>query len=333
MPVLDTIDGLAEELVAGNRRALAQAISLVESTADADQDLAAALLSALNTTLPSRPTRRIAVSGAPGVGKSTLLEQLGLQLIENGHTVAILAVDPTSKRTGGSILGDKVRMPKLSTHDQAFIRPSPSRRSLGGAAAATRDVMTLCEAAGYDTIIVETVGVGQSETEAADMVDLFLLLVMPAAGDDLQGIKRGIMEVADAVVVTKSDLSRETTHVTVAQYRSALQLMQPSRQGWETPVAAVSSVTTSGLDELLDVISRFFAADRRSMIDDVRQVQRLAWFDELVRRRLVDLLTAHPPLQSRLATLRNNVHEQCVPPTVAVREFLTHLTVSITEQP
>ncbi|RPI67357.1 MAG: methylmalonyl Co-A mutase-associated GTPase MeaB [Ignavibacteriae bacterium] len=327
------MDGLAEELVAGNRRALAQAISLVESTASSDQDLAAALLTTLNTTPPSTPSRRIAVSGAPGVGKSTLLEQLGLQLIDHGHTVAILAVDPTSKRTGGSILGDKVRMPKLSTHDQAFIRPSPSRRSLGGAAAATRDVMTLCEAAGYDTIIVETVGVGQSETEAADMVDLFLLLVMPAAGDDLQGIKRGIMEVADAVVVTKSDLSRETTNVTVAQLRSALQLMQPSRQGWETPVAAVSSVTASGLDELLNVINRFFASERRTMIDDVRQAQRLAWFDELVRRRLVDLLTSHPPLQSRLAILRNNVHEHCVPPTVAVREFLTHLTVSITEQP
>ena len=333
MSALDTIDGLAEELVAGNRRALAQAISLVESTADGDQELAAALLNTLNETAPPKPTRRIAVSGAPGVGKSTLLEQLGLQLIEHGHTVAILAVDPTSKRTGGSILGDKVRMPKLSIHEQAFIRPSPSRRSLGGAAAATRDVMTLCEAAGYDTIIVETVGVGQSETEAADMVDLFLLLVMPAAGDDLQGIKRGIMEVADAVVVTKSDLSRDATNISVAQYRSALQLMQPSRHGWETPVAAVSSVTTSGLEELLNVIDMFFDAKRRTAIDEVRNAQRLSWFDELVRRRLLDVLTSHAPLQARLSILRNNVHEHCVPPTVAVREFLTHLTVSITEQP
>lgn len=326
-----TIESLADEIVSGNRRALSQAISLVESTNAADEGQAAELLQHLANRSSTTRTRRVAISGAPGVGKSTLLEGLGLKLIDEGHRVAILAVDPTSKRTGGSILGDKVRMPKLSVNDAAFIRPSPSRRSLGGAAAATRDVMTLCEAAGFDTVIIETVGVGQSETDAADMVDLFLLLVMPLSGDDLQGIKRGIMEVADVVVITKADLSKDNTNISVAQHKAALQLMQPSRPGWTTPVVATSAVTEDGLRELLNVIDSFFGESRWPEIEKIRDAQRLSWFDELCRRRLLDVVFANESITKRLQELRSTVHHRNIPPSVAVRELLNHISVSITE--
>lgn len=327
-----TIESLADDVVSGNRRALSQAISLIESTNAADEEQAAELLQHLTTRSNASRSRRIAISGAPGVGKSTMLESLGLKLIDQGHRVAILAVDPTSKRTGGSILGDKVRMPKLSVNDAAYIRPSPSRRSLGGAAAATRDVMTLCEAAGYDTVIIETVGVGQSETDAADMVDLFLLLVMPLSGDDLQGIKRGIMEVADVVVITKADLSKDNTNISVAQHKAALQLMLPSRAGWTTPVVATSAVTEDGLRELLHVIDTFFADSRWPEIEKVRVDQQLAWFDELIRRRILDVVFANDSITKRLQQLRSTVHHRNIPPSVAVRELLNHITVDIAEK-
>lgn len=327
-----TIESLANDVVSGNRRALSQAISLVESTNTTDEGQAAELFEHLAEHSSATRSRRIAISGAPGVGKSTLLEGLGLKLIDQGHRVAILAVDPTSKRTGGSILGDKVRMPKLSVHDAAYIRPSPSRRSLGGAAAATRDVMTLCEAAGYDTVIIETVGVGQSETDAADMVDLFLLLVMPLSGDDLQGIKRGIMEVADVVVITKADHSKDNTNISVAQHKAALQLMQPSRPGWTTPVVATSAVTEDGLRDLLHVIDAFFAEDRWPGIERVRIDQQLAWFDELSRKRILDVVFANESITKRLQQLRSKVHHRNIPPSVAVRELINHISVAITEK-
>lgn len=332
MTSLRTIESLANDVVSGNRRALSQAISLVESTNSYDQEQAAKLLQHLTTHPSTTRSRRVAISGAPGVGKSTLLEVLGLKLIEQGHRVAILAVDPTSKRTGGSILGDKVRMPKLSVIDAAFIRPSPSRRSLGGAAAATRDVMTLCQAAGYDTVIVETVGVGQSETEAADMVDLFLLLVMPLSGDDLQGIKRGIMEVADVIVITKADLSKDNTNISVAQHKAALQLMQPSRPGWNSPVVATSAVTEDGLDDLLQVFTTFFADDRWPDIEKIRIDQQLAWFDELSRRRILDVVFANDSITKHLQQLRSSVSDRNIQPSVAVRELINHISVAITEK-
>lgn len=327
-----SIASLAEELTSGDRRALAQAISLVESSHPSDEESAAELLTLIAERETSIPSRRIAVSGAPGVGKSTLLERFGLKLIDNGHRIAILAVDPSSRRTGGSILGDKVRMPKLSLREEAFIRPSPSRRSYGGTTSATRDVITLCEAAGYDTVIVETVGVGQSEIDAADMVDLFLLLVMPASGDDLQGIKRGIMEVADVVVITKSDLSPDQTNIALAQHRAALQLMQPSRPGWQTPVVSTSSVTDDGLDDLLRVVYDFFVNDRHADILRTRVAQRLAWFDELLKHRLFEVMFKDPPILHRLTEYRSLVFDQNMPPTVAVRSFLHHLHVNITER-
>jgi LAO/AO transport system kinase len=213
-------------LLAGERRALARAITLVESTRPDHREQAEALIEAI---LPHAGNSiRLGISGVPGVGKSTFIEAFGLHLIAAGRRVAVLAVDPSSRRTGGSILGDKTRMEALSRHDQAFIRPSPSRGTLGGVTRRTRESILLCEAAGFDVILVETVGVGQSETAVADMVDLFCLLLLPSAGDELQGIKKGIVELAELILVNKADGdTRKAAHQAVADYRAALRLLRP----------------------------------------------------------------------------------------------------------
>jgi LAO/AO transport system kinase len=321
---------LAKDLVGGDRRALAQALSLVESTADDDQPRIVELLTALP---PSKETtRRIGVTGSPGVGKSTFLETFGLSLLEAGHRLAVLAVDPTSRRSGGSILGDKVRMQKLSLDDRAFVRPSPSRLALGGAAFATRDAITVCEAAGFTTTIVETVGVGQSEIETFDMVDLFLVLVLSQAGDDLQGIKRGVMEVADAVIVTKSDLSPDAASQARAMYRATMRLLSPSRPGWESPVLTVSALKNEGLTDVVNVVNAFFQEDREALIDAVRRNQRMSWFEELVRRKIAVQSESDAALAARLAVLRDKVAKDSVPVTSAVHDFLSHLTISFTER-
>lgn len=326
----DSIDDILHGLAGGNRRSLALALSLVESTAPTDLDRSAELLMRLSEQ-PRKNTRRLCVTGAPGVGKSTLLEALGMALIERGHRVAVLAIDPSSQRTGGSILGDKVRMQRLGVHDQAFVRPSPSRSALGGAAAATRDAIAVCEAAGFDTVIVETVGVGQSEIEAADLVDLFVLLVLPTAGDDVQGIKRGIMEVADAIVVTKADLDPEQAVRASAMYRSILGLMLPSKPHWQTPVVSVSAVTAAGLQDVLDLLATFFSDERQTAIEQVRHDQRLRGFDQQIRRRLTDLVTSDERLRARLTELRRRVAQEHLAPTAAVQTLLRHCTIELTE--
>lgn len=326
----DSMDEILHGLANGNRRSLALALSLVESTAPADLDRAAELLTRLSA-VPRPASRRLCLTGAPGVGKSTLLEAFGMALIERGHRVAVLAIDPSSQKTGGSILGDKVRMQRLGVHDQAFVRPSPSRSALGGAAAATRDAILVCEAAGFDTVIVETVGVGQSEIEAADLVDLFVLLVLPTAGDDVQGIKRGIMEVADAIVVTKADLDADQASRATAMYRSILGLMLPSKPEWQTPVAAVSAVTAAGLQDLMDVVTAFFSEDRRSAIEHVRRHQRLQGFDLLLRRRLTDMVSSDVRLHARFNELRHRVAQDHLAPTAAVHSLLQHCTIDLTE--
>ena len=325
-----TIDELLSGLRSGNRRVLAQALSLVESTRQDDRRVTAELLERLSAETVG-PTRRICFTGSPGVGKSTLLESFGMALVEQGNRVAVLAVDPSSRRTGGSILGDKVRMQHLAVHDSAFVRPSPSGLALGGAASATRDAITICEAAGYDTIIVETVGVGQSEIAAADLVDLFVLLVLPTAGDDVQGIKRGIMEVADAIVVTKSDLDQLKAEQAGAMYRAALQLLQPSSPAWTSTVDMVSAVTKDGLAGLLSTVDQFFAGERRRVIDRIRAEQRLLGFDDLLRQRLADLVSRHPALGDRIAGLRDRVGADGLPPTSAVHTILEHVNISVTE--
>ncbi len=223
------VDALAAGVRAGNRRALAKAITLIESTRAEHRPLAQALLAAL---LPhTGGAIRMGISGAPGAGKSTFIEALGLQLIGAGHRVAVLAVDPSSALSGGSILGDKTRMEELSRHPHAFIRPSPSGGTLGGVAARTREAMLACEAAGFDVVIVETVGVGQSETAVAGMTDVFVLLQLPNAGDDLQAIKRGIVELADVIVYNKIDLDRKAANLAMGQMKNALTLLHPAAGG------------------------------------------------------------------------------------------------------
>ncbi|MBL0320991.1 MAG: methylmalonyl Co-A mutase-associated GTPase MeaB [Ignavibacteria bacterium] len=326
----ENIASLFTEIRSGSRRALARALSLIESSSESDRESAFELLALCGEV--SSATRRIGLTGSPGVGKSTLVESLGLLLVEQGSRVAVLAVDPSSKRTGGSILGDKVRMPNLSLHDHAFVRPSPSRLALGGAATTTRDAIILCEAAGYDTILVETVGVGQSETEVADMVDLFLLLVLPTAGDDVQGIKRGIMEVAHALLVTKSDLDQQASRVAVATYTSALRLMIPPLEDWSPPVLPVSAAQGDGLKSVLGLIDRFFANERRESIERNRRTQRTTWFSGSLQHEFLAVLLRDAHIKELVKDLKGQVDVGSIPPSVAVHRLVSHITINISER-
>ena len=233
-------------MLARDRRALAKAITLVESTLPEHRREAEALLEALLPRIGE--SMRVGVSGAPGVGKSTFIEALGLYLLDQGRRVAVLAVDPSSSLSGGSILGDKTRMERLSIAPNAFIRPSPTGGSLGGVAAKTREAISVCEAAGYDVIVVETVGVGQSETAVAEMVDVFALLQLPHAGDDLQAIKKGIVELADLVVINKADLDPAAAASARRQWENALAMLNPASPGWRTPVLEASATKSSGIE-------------------------------------------------------------------------------------
>jgi LAO/AO transport system kinase len=259
-----SLDARAAAIAAGDRRALARAITLVESTRPDHRAEAEGLI---ERVLPSAGNSiRIGLSGVPGVGKSTFIEAFGLKLIQRGHRVAVLAVDPSSRRTGGSILGDKTRMTELARADAAFIRPSPTGGTLGGVARRTRESIILCEAAGFDVILVETVGVGQSETAVADMVDLFCLLLLPSAGDELQGIKKGIVELAELLLVNKADGElKPKAQTAVADYRAALRLLRPLSPLWQPEVLAVSAVTARGWTGLVDdrAASGCFRGDRR----------------------------------------------------------------------
>lgn len=265
-------------LLSGNRRALAKAITLSESTRPEHEAQAQSLLSEV---LPrAGKSIRVGLTGVPGVGKSTFIEALGVQLADAGHRVAVLAVDPSSARTGGSIMGDKTRMPRLTVHPNAFIRPSPSGGTLGGVARRTREAVTLCEAAGYDVILVETVGVGQSETQVAAMTDLFVLLTLPNAGDELQGIKRGIMELADVCVVNKADTNPQAAVRAQTELRTALTLLTPHDAPWRPVALRASALTGEGLDGVWDAVEAYRAAvDLRVK----RQGQAAQWFDELLR--------------------------------------------------
>jgi len=285
---------LASGVVAGDRRALARAITLVESTRPDHRHDAAALLDAL-LGRTGRATR-IGISGAPGVGKSTFIEAFGLRLLEQGHRVAVLAVDPSSARSGGSILGDKTRMGALSQHAGAYVRPSPSGGALGGVARRTREAMLVCEAAGFDTVLVETVGIGQSETEVDDMVDTFVLLVGPGAGDELQGIKRGVTELADVVVVTKADgplapVARQTA----ADYHGALRLLGGHGGGWTAEVVICSALTGDGIDDVWHAIARHREMlHSTGMLQTLRSSQARAWLWREVEDTLVAQLHDDP---------------------------------------
>lgn len=277
---------IAEALRSGDRRALGRAITLVESTRTEDEDAAARLLESLAQVTPAR--RRIGISGAPGVGKSTFIEAIGLKALDDGWRVAVITIDPSSMRSGGSILGDRTRMERLSRHPLAFIRSSPSRGTLGGVARRTRDVIRLVEAAGHDLVIVETVGVGQSEIAAATMTDMFVVLLAPGAGDGLQGVKRGIMELADLVVVNKADgdLAGMARHM-VTDFRQALSLMCPGRSFWTTRVMSCSALTGDGLDVVRGAMDEWFDA-AGPYLDEERLRQAV----EAIRNEVADLTLA-----------------------------------------
>ena len=281
---------LAASVRAGQRRALARAITLIESTRSDHRQAAEALLREL---LPDTGRSvRVGVSGVPGVGKSTLIERLGLHIVAAGHRVAVLAVDPSSPRTGGSILGDKTRMEELSRSADAYIRPSPAGHTLGGVARRTRETVLVCEAAGFDVIIVETVGVGQSETAVADLVDMFVLLLAPGGGDELQGIKRGIIELADALVITKADgdLAGAAERAR-GDYAQALRLFGPASADWTPPVIKCSAVTGEGIAEIWATVERYRgAAEKSGALGARRAEQARAWMWSEVNETLMSRL-------------------------------------------
>lgn len=325
----ESVIRLFSDIQGGSRRSLARGLSLIESTASTDRVKAFELLELCGSL--SVVSRRIGLTGSPGVGKSTLVERFGLALVEQGHRVAVLAVDPSSKRTGGSILGDKVRMPQLSLHERAFVRPSPSRLALGGATITTRDAIVVCEAAGYDTILVETVGVGQSETDVAEMVDLFMLLLLPTAGDEVQGIKRGIMEVAHALVVTKADIDPQATRVAVATFTNTLRMMWSPAVDWQPSVVALSSTTGNGMPELVALVERFFDEGRMTSINATRHTQRSAWFNASIYHEVVNILGLNARLSSLIEDTRLLVMQGTVLPSVAVHQLFSSLTILVSE--
>jgi len=323
---MDTQD-LAERVMAGERRALARAITLVESHRADHRADATRLIDALATS--GRQALRIGLSGTPGVGKSTFIEAFGMFLIDRGLKVAVLAVDPSSARSGGSILGDKTRMERLSREPNAFIRPSPSQTQLGGVARRTREAVTLCEAAGFDVVLIETVGVGQSETMVAGMADLFLLLIAPAGGDELQGVKRGIMEMADLILVNKADGAlKEIAVRTCAEYAGALNLLRKRRQDPEGYPRAmtVSAMTHAGLADAWAAMQAL--ADWRraqGLWSNTRAAQARAWFEEDLRQALLARLERDPKIRALVGELGEQVAAGACSPTAAADAVLAAL--------
>ena len=309
------------------RRAMAKAITLIESTRVDHRVQADQLLTEL---LPhTGEAMRVGISGVPGVGKSTFIEMLGLALIARGHRVAVLAVDPSSSISGGSILGDKTRMELLSVHEKAFIRPSPSSGNLGGVAEKTREAMLVCEAASYDVVLVETVGVGQSETAVAAMTDMFVLLQLPNAGDDLQAIKKGVMELADLVVINKADIDPDAATRAQAQITSALRLFTQHGKDlgpgehWVPQVIQISALKGAGIDLFWERVTHFFSMRRAGgQIETRRRQQSLAWMWERIESGLRQEFRQHPAVRALLPPLSADVEAGQVPASVAARQLL-----------
>lgn len=315
-------DELGEKILASDRRALARAITLIESSRLDHRELAHELITQL---LPKTgKSIRIGISGTPGVGKSTFIEVFGKFLTARGRKVAVLTIDPSSKRTGGSILGDKTRMEELSRDPDAFIRPSPSGGTLGGVARRTREVMLLTEAAGFDVVLVETVGVGQSETTVADMVDVFVLLLAPAGGDELQGIKRGVMELADLVVINKADGDLvQVAGRAAAEYRGALGLMRPKHKNWTAEVQQISALNNIGIDDVWNNITRFQTAlAEGDAFGRQRSEQAAAWMWAELSDSLMNQLIRHPKITAMLPELEQQVKAGNLLPTVAANQLL-----------
>ncbi len=316
------MEAAARAIRAGDRRAIARTITRIESTRDADRDLGQAILDALVSD--SGRAIRVGITGPPGVGKSTFVEALGLMLVEQGKRIAVLAVDPTSPVTGGSILGDKTRMERLAVRPEAFIRPSPSGGSLGGVAHRTREVMLLCEAAGFDVVLIETVGIGQSEVAVASMVDFFLVLLQPAGGDELQGIKKGVVELADALVVNKADgatmaLAERTRH----DYAGALSLLRRGLDGWQPKALLASAIESRGIGEVWAAILEHRALlEASGQLEIRRRDQSRAWMWKLVEEGMARAFRERPGMRAAIEREEVAVADQTRTATAAARALL-----------
>jgi LAO/AO transport system kinase len=321
------IPALAQKLRQSDRATLARAITLVESKRADHQQAAHRLVQGLLSD--TGKAVRVGITGSPGVGKSTMIDSFGTYLTENGHKVAVLAVDPSSTRTGGSILGDKTRMARLAVDPNAFIRPSPAAGTLGGVAAKTRETMLICEAAGFDVILIETVGIGQSETAVADMTDFFLVLMLPGAGDELQGIKKGVVELADMIAVNKADGDNvKRAKAAAGEYRAALHILRPRSPAWAPPVVTFSALTGDGIAQLWEKVlahrqqlsaSGEFAARRRE--------QQVKWMWAMLEDRFHLRLKSDAKLKARLPAIEKSVADGTLSPALAVDEIAAALGV------
>lgn len=317
-----TLDELEQGVLAGDRSMLSRAITLAESRRPQDQDAA----QELQVRIASHTGKavRLGLSGVPGAGKSTLIESIGMWLVNQGHHVAVLVIDPSSARTGGSILGDKTRMPQLAVAQNAYIRPSPTAGTLGGVAWRTRETMMLCEAAGFDVVIVESVGVGQSEGELAELVDTFCLVLAPGGGDELQGIKRGVVELADIMAVNKSDGDLEpAAKRAAADYRHALRMLPPSTPGWKTPVLNISARVDLGLDKLWDSVQGHRTVlEQSGQLQQRRSEQRLRWFRRLLDEAILRQFKERPGFKDELAEMTDAVSANRITVPQAVRGLI-----------
>jgi LAO/AO transport system kinase len=319
---LPSVAGTCERVRAGDRRTIAKTITLLESRRP---DQAARGQEILEKLVPrTGGSIRVGITGAPGVGKSTFIEALGLRLIEKGQRVAVLAVDPTSPVSGGSILGDKTRMERLAQQERAFIRPSPSGGSLGGVAERTREVLLLAEAAGFDVVVVETVGIGQSEVAVHSMVDCFTLLLQPGAGDELQGIKKGVLELADALVVTKADGElRSAAERSRGDYSHALALLRPVSPFWQPRVLSVSALSGDGIDDFWEmVLAHHRALEAEGELEHKRRRQARDWMWSLVQEGLRGAFDAHEAVAQRIPQAERDVEDQKTTPAAAARGLL-----------
>jgi LAO/AO transport system kinase len=312
---------LAAGILAGDRATLARAITLIESKREDHRQNAHRLVQDLIGR--SGKAIRVGITGAPGAGKSTTIETLGTYLTGKGHKVAVLAVDPSSNRTGGSILGDKTRMGRLANDPNAFIRPSPSSGTLGGVASKTRETMLLCEAAGYDVVLVETVGIGQSETAVADMTDFFLVLMLPGAGDELQGLKKGVVEIADMIAVNKADGDNVArAKAAAAEYRAALHILKSPSATWSPPVVTYSALTGGGVPELWAAVTEHHAKTGSSgEFAAKRSDQQVKWLRSMLEDRLFTRLRGDAKVKARLAKIETAVASGTLSPMVAVEEI------------
>ncbi len=320
---------LVKQVRDGDRRALAQAITLIESTRKEHRRKAEALLEAL---LPhAGKSIRLGISGVPGVGKSTFIEAFGQYLIAEGHRVAVLAVDPSSQISGGSILGDKTRMERLAQSPQAFIRPTPTAGTQGGVARRTREAMLACEAAGFDVVLVETVGVGQSETAVADMVDMFLLLLLPGSGDELQGLKRGVVELADLVIVNKADQDLvDAARQVAAEYANALNFLRPATPHWTARVVTCSALEGTGIADVWQLVEDYRTAmTAAGAFEERRAQQARSWMWREVDDSLLAAFRSHPAVAARIAELEAQVVAGTLTPAAAAQELLAAFRQSI----